>query len=67
MQTETTEQERWMNQQEIRELGRGRWSDLELAEILDYGVHPLPSRQQEGVTEYLVDNSSLSTFLPYQA
>lgn len=59
----TTEQKRWMDYQQIKSLGGSRWSDLELPELLE----TLPHKQNGNGEVYLVDDSSLPTFLPYQA
>ncbi len=64
MQTvEQTAEGTWMDYQRIKSLGGSRWSDLELPELLER----LPSRKTSNGEEYLINESSMSTFLPYQA
>jgi len=37
-----------MDLEKIRSLG-GTWSDLELGELLDYGISPVPKREKNHV------------------
>ena len=55
----------WKNFGELKRLGNS-WSDLEMMEILEYGVNPLERREVEGIFEYFVDYDSVGSFMPYE-
>lgn len=49
---------RWLTRRQISQLGN-TWSDLELGEILDYGISPFKFKSIDSVKYYWVDYNSI--------